>query len=227
MNSGKKSTAIIVAILAIIVIVAIVLIGKPGKNGNMSIDGNASTTVSVPVSETTKISNSFYEYQNSELGFSVKYPNDWEKEEANSGVNFVIPIDKDQVSTVATLQAYIQLSSGSCEFPPVVTIKDRSTLKVGEDTLNTISMSNTVQSRNYYNRLYSLQKGGICYMFSFASITLSPSSKDLTGSQATQAENNNKAIVNSAESDFIAMVKTFSFVQGPAGKDETKAAPVR
>jgi hypothetical protein len=75
--------------------------------------------------------------------------------------------------------------------------------------------------------MYSLQKGDICYMLSFASITLAPASKNLTGGEATQAQNNNKAIVNSADEAFIEMVKSFSFVVAPTGTDETKAAPAK
>lgn len=228
MNSGKKSTAVIVAVLAIIIIAGILWAGKsPSDNGATNENMASSTTASVPVSETTKVSNTLSEYQNAELGFSVKYPSVWEREETNSGVNFVIPIDKDQVSTIATLQAYIQVRSDNCDFPPVPTVKDRTTLKVGEFTLNSISLSNSVQSREYYNRLYSLKKDGVCYMFSFASIALSPSSKNLTGSSATQAVNNNKAIVSSTEDAFINMIKSFAFVKGPEGKDETKAAPAK
>ena len=225
MNSGKKSTAIIVAVLAIIVIVAIVWAGK-SQNGAVNPEElTATTTETVRVSETTKVSSTLSEYQNAELGFSVKYPSVWEREETNSGVNFIVPIDKNQVSTVATMQAYVQVRSDNCEFPPVPTVKDRGTLKVGDSTLNTISLENTVQGREYYNRLYLLKKGSVCYMFSYSSIALAPASKNLTGSEATQAANNNKAIVNSTEASFTEMVKSFAFVTGPEGKDETKVAP--
>ena len=71
--------------------------------------------------------------------------------------------------------------------------------------------------------MYSLQKGDVCYMFSFASITKALSSGNLTGSNATQAQNNNKAIINTADGAFTAMVKSFAFVTPPAGVDETKA----
>jgi hypothetical protein len=54
---------------------------------------------------------------------------------------------------------------------------------------------------------------------------LAPSSKNLTGSNVTQAQNNNKAIVSTADGDFTAMVKSFAFVSTPAGTDETKASP--
>ena len=154
-------------------------------------------------------------------------PTVWEKAEADLGVSFIIPIDKAQVSTVAKLQSDINVFSGKCSFPPVTTIKDRGTIKVGDSTLNTISMSNMVQGRNYFNRMYSLQKEGVCYMFSFSSITLDPASKGLTGSNMTQAQNNNKAIVNSTDAAFTDMVKSFAFVTGPQGKDETTVSPAR
>ncbi|MBP6858625.1 MAG: hypothetical protein KBC33_02225 [Candidatus Pacebacteria bacterium] len=184
-------------------------------------------TASAPVSETTKVSSQTSEYQNAELGFSVKYPTVWERAEADLGVSFIIPIDKAQVSTVAKLQSDINVFSGKCSFPPVTTIKDRGTIKVGENTLNTISMSNLVQGRTYFNRMYSLQKEGVCYMFSFSSITLDPASKGLTGSNITQAQNNNKAIVASTDAAFTDMIKSFTFVTGPQGKDETTVSPVK
>jgi hypothetical protein len=96
-------------------------------------------------------------------------------------------------------------------------------MKVGDKTFDMISMSNTVKGINYFNRMYSLQKGDVCYMFSFASITQATSSKNLTGSNATQAQNNNKAITATADAAFTDMVKSFQFVTGPQGVDETKA----
>ncbi len=224
MNQSKKTTSAVVVIIAIVVIGLIVWFGRSGSNTNPSFESNGST-VPVAVSETTKVSGSLSEYQNAELGFSVKYPSSWEREETNSGVNFIIPIDKSQVSTVATLQANIQVFSGSCAFPPVTTVKDKGTLPVGINTFNMISMSNTVQNRTYFNRMYSLASNGVCYIFSLASINFDPASKGLTGSAITQAQNNNKAIVNTADSDFTNMVKTFNFVTLPAGTDETKVTP--
>jgi hypothetical protein len=221
--------------VVILIIIGIIWISRrpssstvPPTSTDSSIVASAPTalangTAAVAVSETTKVSGSLSEYQNAELGFSVKYPSTWEKEETNAGVTFIIPIDSSQISTVATLQSNIQVLSGTCAFPPVITVKDRSTVKVGDLSFNMISISNTVQGRNYFSRYYSLQNGKVCYMFSFASITLAPSSKNLTGSNVTQAENNNKAIINTADANFTAMVKSFAFVSTPAGTDETKA----
>lgn len=228
MDSNKKSNGLVVTIVAVIIIVAIIWISKSSSSPvSPTYPENASGSVPVAVSETVKVSGNLSEYQNSELGFSVKYPSSWEKEETNSGVNFVIPVDQSQVSTVANLQATTQVLSGTCAFPPVITIKDRSKVKVGDNSFNMISMSNTVQGRVYFTRMYSLQSSNICYMFSFASITLPASSKKLSGSQETQANNNNKAIINTADSAFIDMVKSFAFVVGPQGIDETKAAPAK
>lgn len=226
MNKSKGSAlSIIIIVVALVVIGVIVWFGRNSGNTTASFEATGSTPVAV--SETTKVSGTLSEYQNAELGFSVKYPSSWEKEEANSGVNFVVPIDKNQVSTIATLQTNIQVLPGTCAFPPVTTIKDRSTLKVGENNFNMISMSNTVQNRTYFNRMYSLQSKGICYMFSLASIEYVPSSKGLSGSQATQAQNNNKAIISTVDTDFQNMVKSFAYVVLPSGSDETKAAPVK
>ncbi|MEK7501330.1 MAG: hypothetical protein AAB777_00875 [Patescibacteria group bacterium] len=229
MNTDKKSNGIIIAVIAVIIIIAIVWIGRSSKTPAPIVSpyGDNSTTTPVLVSETTNVSSSLSEYQNAELGFSVKYPSVWEKGETNSGITFVVPLDKAQVSTVRNLQANIQVISAICEFPPVTTIKNRSTVKVSDLSFNTISMSNTVQGLSYFNRMYSLQKGSICYMFSLQSITKSPSNSGLTGSQATQATNNNKAIVNSADTAFIEMVKSFAFVTGPQGQDETTVAPIK
>jgi hypothetical protein len=235
MNSSKKLTVAGIVVVVILVVICIIWLSarhsstaSPAvsflSSGASAPTSMASGTIPVAVSETTKVSGSLSSYENAELGFSVKYNSAWEEEETNSGVNFIIPIDKSQVSTVATLQAIIQVLSGTCAFPPVTTIKDRGTIKVGNDPLNMISMSNTVQGRGYFNRMYSLQHGNICYMFSFASITQASSSKGLTGSDATQAENNNKAMVNTADGDFTDMVKSFAYATTPQGTDESKVA---
>ncbi len=186
---------------------------------------NASSTKSVAVSETNKISSRTSKFQNSELGFSVNYPTSWEANSSDLGVTFIMPIDSNQVSTIAKLQAEISVSNTKCAFPPVTTVKDRGTINVGTNTLNMISMANTVQGRAYFNRMYSLQKDAVCYYFYLSTIALSPQSKNLTGSNLIQAENNNRAIIAAADAGFTEMVKSFSFITGPSGVDETKAAP--
>lgn len=229
----KKSTLAIIVIV-ILVIIGIILFGHsssgPGTSmtsSTTSTTGTTNTTPSVPSSEVTKVSSKVALYQNDELGFSVKYPTAWEKDENSTGVSFVMPVDQSQVSTINKLQADISVASGKCAFPPVTTVQDRSTLTVGNSTLNMISMSNTVSGTVYFNRMYSLQKGDVCYFFSFASIAKSPASKNLTGSNVTQAQNNNKAITTSADAAFTDMVKTFTFVTGPQGKDETQVVPIK
>jgi hypothetical protein len=238
-----KKTTIVVIALIVVIIVAIVIFGgssTPVTPGNVTVtpgngtdlansNPNSTTTPSVPVavSETTKVSSKVSAYSNDELGFSIKYPTSWEKSETSNGVSLIMPIDQSQVSTVAKLQADITVTSGKCSFPPVTTVKDRGTMTVGANTLNMISMSNTVQGRNYFNRMYSLEKSSVCYTFAFSSITQSPTVKNLTGSNLTQAQNNNKAMVNTADAAFTDMVKTFAFITGPAGKDETTVVPTK
>jgi len=221
----KKSTLIAVIVIILVIVGIIWLNKEPSKEAVLTPSDAAASTSPVPVTETTKVSLKTSKYENAELGFSVNYPTAWDAESTNTGVTFLIPVDKTQVSTVAELQGVINAYASKCSFPPVTTIKDRGTITVGKSTLNTISMSNTVQGRQYFNRMYSLQSGPICYMFQFSAITLAPESKKLTGSNLTQAQNNNKAIVNTADSEFISMVKSFAFVQGPAAQDETKVAP--
>jgi len=226
MNKKSKIISAVLIVVAIVVIIAIARFGGGSKNnsvGTNSSDNDASTFVS----QTTKLSGNLSEYHNAELGFALKYPSEWEKEEGNAGVTLIMPIDQSQVSTVATLQASVQVISGTCAFPPITTIKDRNSVKLGGNTFNMISMSNTVQGRVYFNRMYSLQQNDVCYMFSFASITLSPDSKGLTGSNVTQAQNNNKAIVNTSDTAFTDMVKSFNFVAGPQGQDESTVPPVK
>ena len=138
-----------------------------------------------------------------------------------------MPIDQSQVSTIAKLQADVSVTSGKCAFPPVTTIQDRGTLVVGSKTLNMISMTNTVQGRNYVDRMYSLQNNDVCYVFAFSSIAQSPTVKNLTGSNLTQAQNNNRAMVTTADVAFTDMVKTFMLVTGPQGKDESQVVPMK
>ncbi len=228
MNKSSKIVTGILIVVAIVVIIIIVMSGRSSvTTSDMTVVGDtgATSTTPVAVSETTKVSNSLSEYHNAELGFALKYPSDWEKEEGNAGVTFIVPVDPAQTSTVATLQVSVQVLSGECAFPPVTTIKDRSTVKFGSNSLNMISMSNTVQGRAYFNRMYSLQQGDVCYMFSLASIALNPTTKGLTGSNVTVAQNNNKAINSATDSAFTDMVKSFTFVASAQGQDETSVSP--
>lgn len=223
----KSSRNIIIAIIILAIIGFFVWhgTGSSSSNGDVQdplaqVDGNSA--VPVPVSETTKVSGSLSQYQNAELGFSVNYPNTWEKGETPTGIQFIVPIDKAQVTTVNRLEVDIDVTPGKCAFPPVTTVEDRGTIVVNGSTLNTILISNNVQGRSYYNRFYSLQKDSVCYFFSYSYVALSPESKGLTGSNLTQAQNNNKALKISTEAAFTAMVKTLTFVAPPAGQDEGK-----
>lgn len=221
----KTSRNTLIGVIVVVLIIVVWMMGKGNSNtnpGNETLNGEETTTP-LAASETVKVSGSLSKYQNAELGFAVQYPSNWEKGDSATGVQFVIPIDKDQVSTVNRLEANISVDPGKCSFPPVTTVDSRGTIKVGEVTLNTISMSNTVQGRQYFNRMYSLEKGGVCYFFTFAFVSLS--TDKLTGSNLIQAQNNNKAIKATADAAFIAMVKTLTFVAPPAGEEETKAAP--
>src|ERR1700684_4239447 len=105
MNKNSKNT-----IVAVIVIVVVVLViwyvasnssSNPGSQSQFGV-ATGSTTESVNVSQ-TQVSGSTSLYENAELGFSVRYPSSWEKDEstAGTGVQFVMPIDQTQVSTVA------------------------------------------------------------------------------------------------------------------------------
>lgn len=221
----KKLIAIVIVIIIIIVVVT-QLTGSSNPATPTDTTSGENTTLPVPTSQTTKISDKLSEYKNDELGFQVKYPTTWEKADAPANVTFYAPTEeaKDK-NTLGKLESKIDVSSGNCAFPPVTTIKERDTLKVGSLSFNMISMSNTVQGRTYFNRMYSLQKGSICYYFTFSAITLSPTSKGFTGAEAQKIGSTNTVMVDAADSQFKDMVKSFAFVVGPEGKDETQVSP--
>lgn len=217
----------------LIIVIVLVILGAAvwyfGGNKAPSTTATPSVTpgVSAVVSETTKVSDKLLEYKNEELGFSVKYPLNWEKTVTDAAATFTIPAGKEGTHTVAKLEAKVAVQSGKCSFPPVTTVKDRSTLKSGTLNFNMISMSNSVQGRNYFDRMYSQQRDGICYILSFSSVTLNPTTKGYKGSEATQMTNNNKAIVDSADAAFTTMVKSFAYVVGAVGQDESVASPAK
>lgn len=228
MKNNSKNV-IVTVVVVILAVVGIIWYGNrdsaaptSGEVQDPLAEVKGGSTAVIPVSETTKVTGSLSKYQNAELGFAVEYPSSWQKGDADAGVQFIIPIDQTQVTTVNKLQADVTVTSGKCAFPPVTTVESRGTLQVGASTLNGITISNNVQGRTYYNRFYSLQKDAICYLFNFSYISLSPESKGLTGSNLTQAQNNNKALKATADTAFTAMVKTLTFVAPPAGQDETK-----
>lgn len=217
--------------LSIIIVLVVLGLGVWYFGGDKSKtpvdDGSMSPTVSAPVSETTKVSDKLSEYKNEELGFSVKYPSVWEKTVGDNMVNFVIPTSKSVTNTLGKLESKIVVTSGKCAFPPVTTVKERKTITSGNLSFNMISMSNSVQGINYFDRMYSLQNEGVCYVFSFSSITLNPTTKGIKGSEATQVTNNNKAIVEASDQAFTTMVKSFAYVVGATGQDETQVVPAK
>lgn len=192
---------------------------------------NPSTTVApsnepfVPISEKTKVSEKVSEYKNGELGFAVKYPSLWKVEESPYSVTFVTLIDTSSKNSVNKLESKVEVVSGKCSFPPVTTIKERTTTKIAGLSANMISMSNSVQGQNYFDRMYTLQKGTVCYVFSFSSISLNPTAKGFSGGEVQQVNVNNKAIIESTDLQFKDLVKSFAFVIGPAGEDEAKISP--
>ncbi len=197
-------------------------VGSIGGND----DRNATSTASVPTSQTTVVSTKLSEYKNDELGFSVKYPTSWEIGESSTNITFIIPKgDSKEKNTIGNLEAKIDIVSSKCSFPPVTTVSERDTVMVGDLPFSMISISNTIQGRNYFSRLYSLQKGSICYYFTFSSITLSPSGQGIPAADAQKVGAQNKTIVDMADTQFKDMVKSFKFVVGPAGQDETKVVP--
>lgn len=221
-----------IVIIVVLIIIAALAWTLGGNKGGSSMTASSTDTVlpstsSAPVSETTKVGDKLLEYKNEELGFSVKYPSTWETGASNASVLFIVPIAKSTSNTVKKLEPRITVNSGKCSFPPVTTIKDRGPVTVGNLTFNMISMSNSVQGNNYFDRMYSLQKDSICYIFSFSSITASPAASGFKGSESTQAANNNKAIIDSTDQAFISMVKSFAYVVGPVGKDEAQVVPIK
>lgn len=217
---------------ALSIIVILVILGGAvwyfgGKKSTDNTPEALPSTVSAPLSETTKVSDKLSEYKNEELGFSIKYLSTWEIGASDASVTLVIPTAKLASNTVRKLESKVLVSSGKCAFPPVTTVKERTTLKNGDLNFNMISMTNSVQGTTYFDRMYSLQRDSICYTLSFSSITSSPASKGFKGSEATQVTNNNKAIVEGADQAFITMVKSFAYVVGPVGKDEATVVPTK
>jgi hypothetical protein len=224
-----KKTLIVVIVLVIVGLVIWKMSNSPILPVPNPDNKNASsTTVSVPTSQTVKVSDKLSEYKNDELGFSVKYPTAWERLESPSNVSFTVPIvDSTEKNTIGRLESKIDVISGTCSFPPVTTVKERSSVKVKDLTFSMISMLNTIQGRNYFNRMYTLQKNSICYYFTLTSITLSPSNKGYTGAEAQKIGARNVLLVDTADSQFKDMVKSFTFIIGPVGQDETKASPTK
>jgi hypothetical protein len=218
----------IIILVVLIAIAGAVIWRFNSSNTTSSTDNsnNKEEEVKVPTSQTVKVSDKISEYKNDELGFSVKYPTMWERGEAANNVTFSVITDvtKDK-NTIGNLQAKIDVISGKCTFPPVTTVKERDVLKVGDLSFNMISIANTIQGRSYFSRMYSLQKDSICYFFTFSSVTLSPTSKGFVGADAQAVGARNAMLVDTTDAQFKDMIKSFKFVVGPVGQDETKVSP--
>ncbi|MEK7184764.1 MAG: hypothetical protein AAB683_01345 [Patescibacteria group bacterium] len=219
-----------ILILVILLVVISAIFWKYNSSNTPVVDTNAGkveeVTVSVPSKETVKVSDKISEYKNNELGFSVKYPTLWNVEESVNGVSFFVPTEKEiEKNTVRNLKTDISVISGKCAFPPVTTVKERDTLKVGDLSYNMISIANTVQGTNYFNRMYSLQSGSICYLFTFTSIISSPTGKGYSAADVQKIGSTNKTLVDTADTQFKDMINSFKFIKGPDGQDETKASP--
>ncbi len=215
----------ILAFIVVIIIAGLVIWRFNSPSTGTDNGGKTNATSTVPTSQTVSVSTNISEYKNDELGFSVKYPTNWEKTESPTNVSFIVPIDTKDKNTVNNIESKIDIISGKCAFPPVTSVKERTTLAVGDQTFNMISLANTVSSRNFFNRMYSLQKDSICYFFTFSAITSSPASKGLVGTDAQKAAAKNTTLVDAADTQFKDMVKSFKFVTGPVGQDETKVTP--
>lgn len=221
-----KKILILVILIAVLGAVIWKFNVSPTDNTDKKTDDKDSSTVSVPTSKTVKVSDKLSEYRNDELGFSMKYPSFWEKSDAPSNVSFFIPSDSEkEKNTLGKIEAKVDVISGKCSFPPVTTVNERDVLKVGNLSFNMISIANTIQNRSYFNRMYSLQKDSICYFFTFSSIVVSPTSRGLTGADAQKVGAQNKTLVDAADNQFKDMIKSFAFVVGPVGEDETKVSP--
>jgi hypothetical protein len=226
-----KKQSIVGIVVAVIVVIVIIFgvksyqgyeSGPMSSGGNMSQDGSSSPSVS-PV-ENSKLAASLSQYKNEELGFSVNYPSAWQTESAPAGVTFIIP-DQFPQTTIGTLDASIQVLSGTCAFPPVVTIQNKSTTQIGSLSFDTISMQNSVEGRGYFDHLYSLQKGNVCYMFTFESVILNPTTKGFSTSDVTKIQANSQAQIDTADAAFKTVVSSFAFVLPPAGQPETSYHP--
>lgn len=214
--------------IIIIIIAGLVIwrLNSSSSNGGIFGDKNATSTESIPTSQTVEVSSKLSEYKNDELGFSVKYPTSWEIGESPSNITFIIPKgDPKEKNTIGTVEAKIDIISSKCTFPPVATVSERDSVTVDGQVFNMISISNTLQGRNYFSRIFSMQKGSICYYFTFSSITLSPSAQGIPVAEISKVGATNKTVVDAADNQFKDLVKSFKFVVGPAGQDESKVTP--
>jgi hypothetical protein len=213
---------------SISIIVVLIIIGSVAwffTRGNDSVKEsvtNAGGTISVNPTSMTKVTDLISMYRNDELGFSVQYPTAWTSEASASGVLFGIPTGAAVAgeNTMNKLQVNIDVVPGTCAFPQVTTIAERDTIKVNDIAFNMIAMKNSVQGRQYFNRMYSTPKGSVCYMFNFASIATNPSSKGFTADKLDKVNLANKNLADAADAAFQKLVKSFAYVTTPDGENE-------
>ena len=98
-------------------------------------------------------------------------------------------------------------------------------MNVGNLTFNTVSMQNSVDGRGYFDQLYSLQKGNVCYMFTFVSVTVNPTTKGFSTSDVSKINANSQSHINDANVAFKSVVSSFTFVIPPVGQPETSYHP--
>jgi hypothetical protein len=220
-----KKTILLVLIL--VVVGALYVYNKDGGDSNRDkIDSEKSADLTT----TEKISDKLLSYRNDELGFKVAYPNTWEIEDVAGKVTFVMPrVNPTASTTLGNISGTIEVLPGKCAFPPVTTVSDRASLKGGEKgdiPFDMISMSNTVQGRTYFNRMYSTPKDSICFMFTFSSITLNPASKGVPVAQVPTVQTNNKTFIDVADKAFTDnIIKSFSYVTIEGGQNEADYKP--
>lgn len=207
----------------IIVIVLIVLGGVVWYvRGGAGAPSDAASDTSTNPTSIQKEAGGLSEYKNEELGFAIKYPTSWTVEASASGIMMTVPTKGDGVAenTLNKLQVSADVLPGACSFPQVTTVSERSSIKVGNSVFNMISMSNSVQGRTYFNRMYSTSQGSVCYMFNFASITSNPANKGYGADQLAAVTTANKSLTDTADKAFQNVVKSFTFVSTPDGDNE-------
>jgi hypothetical protein len=217
-----KKSIIIVVVLVIIAAVAWAFT-RGGMSGSSTTDeATATTTTAANPTTVAKVSSTLSSYRNDELGFMVDYPSTWTYEGSASGVTFTVPTKVPVVATntISKLAVDVNFFPGACTFPQVTTIKEKSSIKVKDTTFNMIAISNAVQGRQYFNRMYSTPKGSVCYMFNFSSITSDPSTKTYSAADITKINATNKATIDAADTAFQTVVKSFQFVSTPDGDNE-------
>lgn len=210
---------------SLIIIVVLIIVGGFAwyvqKSGQPTVDTNQ--PVAITPTSFTKVDDKLSQYKNEELGFSVNYPNNWTNEAAPTGVVFTLPTSTLSTGTnsIAKMQVNIDVVPGSCAFPQVTTISERTSTKINGVSFNMVAMSNKVQGRTYFNRMYATPKQSICYVFNLSSIALDPTTnKNYSASQVQAVTAANKEAVAAADAAYKEVIKTFTYVVSPEGENE-------